>query len=112
MVIIKMVRRKTTVSIDRAQMAEIMEILDCNDPHQAFGMLSLALSLLYRDCWEEQVTIEEFTERTGKQISVLIRDPPSGFREEDIGQPTPGCNCPVCEAIRARNERKANVTRH
>lgn len=103
-------RTKKMVSIDRTQMSEMMEILDCNNPHQAFGMLSLALSLLYRSCWEEAITVEEFTEKASKQVGVLINNPPVGYREQDLGEPTPGCDCEVCEAIRTRNERKSRVT--
>jgi hypothetical protein len=105
-------RQSKKIFIDRNQITEMMEILDYNNPHQAFGMLSLAMSLLYRSCWEDAITVEEFADKTGKQVETFINDPPLGYREEDISEPTPGCNCEVCKAIRARNERKVNVTRH
>jgi len=105
---------KAVVAIDRGRMMDLMAAMDGTNTHEAFGMLGLALSLLYRrGLREEGMTMLEFTDKLRMQVNGMVSNPPEGFTDqdfEDAEEPTPGCNCDRCEAIRERQkEREASV---
>lgn len=97
---------KVKISIDRAQMFDLMEALECDNPHEAFGMLCLALSLIYREVWAQSgVTLTEFTDKLGLQVRQMIDKPPSGYTDKELYEPTPGCSCDACRLLRERKAR-------
>jgi hypothetical protein len=97
--------------IDGWRAAWVMDAMDGADPQETFGMFCFMLSLVYRTAVEETdlvITDEAFTEIVGSQIRNLIANPPKGYRDVDY-QPTPGCDCEVCENLRELQERKARA---
>jgi hypothetical protein len=99
------------IAIDRRAVIEMLDILSGMNSSEAFGALSLALSLLYRESAGEEIwlTVPQFTAKLGAQVEMMIANPPTGFREEDLNEPTPGCDCEVCQRLRARKEARANA---
>jgi hypothetical protein len=101
----------TKIAIDRRAVGAMLDILSLMNSTEAFGALSLALSLLYRESAGEEIwlTVPQFTAKLGAQVEMMIANPPPGFREEDLSEPTPGCDCEVCQRLRARKEARANA---
>lgn len=91
--------KDNVIAIDRERMLDMMETLSDTTPKEGYGMLCLALSVLYRSGFDDEVTMVEFTDAIGRQVRALIDNPPEDFKEEPA---TPDCDCDVCEEKRAR----------
>ena len=98
------------VVISRNRVADMLETLDEATTQEQFLMLTIGLSMLFRMAFASSpVTLEMFTDRARRQIEQLVKEPPKGFRDEDLSEPTPGCDCDVCKALKAIKERRARA---
>jgi hypothetical protein len=98
--------KQRTVAIDRDHVMDLIEVLDGANSKESFIMLCLVLSLVYRTALvDEGMTVLEFLDDIKRQVAGLIDNPPEGFRDED-NEPTEDCDCDICCAKRAWQERR------
>lgn len=91
--------KDAVIAIDREQMLDLLETIADTTPKEGYGMLCLALSILYRSGFDDEVTMVEFTDAVGRQVRALVSNPPDDFKEEP---PTPDCDCDICFEKRRR----------